>query len=103
MPTNRYTFAHGGKYRVWLDYSLPGEPPRVDPFDIQVAGPPPPPRKLTVSCAMTQPAGPLDVETLALGKPLRAGEDIPIALKLSGRGRFPGTLPRRVGACNRDR
>jgi hypothetical protein len=62
-----HTFAHGGKYRIWADYSLPGEAPHVDSFDITVVGPTRPPQKL-----------------IATGKPLRAGEDIPITLPLPG-------------------
>jgi len=77
-----YTFAHGGKYRLWADYSLPGEAPRVDAFDIDVAGPTRPPQKLLTS-VLTQTAGPISVK-LTPSKPPRAGDDIPITLTLSG-------------------
>ena len=40
-----YTFAHGGQYRIWADYSLPGEPPHVDRFSVNVNGEPRPPQK----------------------------------------------------------
>ncbi len=78
-----YTFAHGGKYRIWADYSLPGEAPRVDAFDIEVAGPARPPRHLAASSTLTQAAGSLAVK-LTPSKPLRAGDDIPITLSLTG-------------------
>ena len=78
-----YTFAHGGPYRIWADYSLPGEPPRIDEFDVTVAGSPRAPRKLIAASNLTRTAGALTV-TLAPSKPLRAGDDIPITLILSG-------------------
>jgi hypothetical protein len=82
-----YTFAHGGKYRIWADYSLPGESPRVDVFDIEVAGATRAPQKLVASLAlnqtMSQAAGSLTVK-LTPSKPLRAGDDIPITLSLTG-------------------
>jgi hypothetical protein len=77
-----YTFAHGGRYRMWADYSLPGEAPHVDTFDVTVEGRPRPVEKLTPSTC-TRKAGTLEV-TLEARQPLRAGEDIPITLKLSG-------------------
>jgi hypothetical protein len=77
-----YTFAHGGSYRIWADYSLPGEAPRIDEFDITVAGSPRAHRNLAAS-NLTQTAGSLTV-TLTPSKPLRAGDDIPIALSLAG-------------------
>jgi hypothetical protein len=71
-----WTFAHGGRYRVWLDYSLPGEAPRVDAFDLTLAG---------ASRVTEEPAqlSSLCVKVSA-AKPLRAGVDIPITLGLSG-------------------
>jgi hypothetical protein len=78
-----YTFAHGGKYRVWADYSLPGEPPRVEAFDINVSGATHPSQKLVASSVLTQAAGSLSVK-LTPSKPLRAGDDIPITLSLTG-------------------
>lgn len=77
-----YTFAHGGSYRFWADYSLPGEAPRVESFDVTVDGPPRPAVRL-VGSALTGTAGTLRVQVVP-AKPLRAGEDIPITLKLSG-------------------
>jgi hypothetical protein len=71
-----WTFAHGGRYRIWLDYSLPGEAPRVDPFDVTVAGAP----RVTEEPAQSSS---LCVK-LNAAKPLRAGVDIPITLSLSG-------------------
>jgi hypothetical protein len=78
-----YTFAYGGKYRLWADYSLPGEAPHVDAFDIEVAGQALPPQSLRASAALVQTAGSLKVK-LTSSKPLRAGDDIPITLALTG-------------------
>jgi hypothetical protein len=78
-----YTFRHGGKYRIWADYSLPGEAPRIEAFDIAVAGPSRPLQKLVASAAYTQATGSLAVK-LTPSKPFRAGEDIPITLSLAG-------------------
>ncbi len=78
-----HTFAHGGKYRIWADYSLPGEEPRVNEFDVEVAGPARPSERLVPSSSFTQTAGPLTV-TLAPSRPLIAGQDIPVTLQLQG-------------------
>jgi hypothetical protein len=71
-----YAFAHGGRYRMWADFSLPGESPRVDEFDVTVAG---------------QERSDTAIESAAwhgvkLERPaqMRAGEDIPFTLRLSG-------------------
>lgn len=77
-----HTFAHGGRYRLWADYSLPGEPPRVDSFDIDVSGPALAPQPLTPS-PLRNTVGPLTVE-LSSSQPLRAGVDIPLTLSLTG-------------------
>lgn len=78
-----YIFEHGGNYRIWADYSLPGEAPHVDTFDVTVVGKRRPPQKLNAPTSLTQAAGSLTVQ-LAPTKPLRAGADIPITLRLSG-------------------
>jgi len=67
-----YSFAHGGRYRMWADYSLPGEPPHVESFDVTVEGPTAGPRPLTASPSCLE---------LIPSRPLRAGEDIPITLR----------------------
>jgi hypothetical protein len=77
-----YTFAHGGRYRIWADYSLPGEAPHIDEFDVTVAGVARPAQKL-ISSGLSRTAGSLCVE-LEPSKPLRAGQDTPITLKLAG-------------------
>ena len=78
-----HTFAHGGRYRIWADYSLPGEAPYVDEFDLRVAGPARASRKLAASRGLEAEAGSLRVR-LAPSQPLRAGADIPVTLKLAG-------------------
>lgn len=83
-PQDRYevahTFAHGGHYRIWADFSLPGEAPRVESFDVSVEGPA---SALEAPASLTGPADSLRVD-LVPSKPMRAGEDIPISLKLTG-------------------
>ena len=76
------TFPHGGKYRFWADYSLPGEPSYVEAFDVTVEGPRPAAQPL-VPGSLTQTAGSLSIQ-LTAEKSLRAGEDIPLTLQLSG-------------------
>jgi hypothetical protein len=78
-----HTFEHGGRYRIWADYSLPGEAPQVDKFDVNVEGPVRARRKLAAPGNLNQEAGSI-VVTLEPAKPLRAAEDIPIKLKLTG-------------------
>ena len=72
-----YTFPRAGRYRMWADYSLPGEAPRVDSFDVIAEGPAFAPKKKTES-----------PKSLALKlvpqQPVRAGEDIPLTFQLSG-------------------
>jgi hypothetical protein len=77
-----YTFAHGGKYRIWADYTLPGHAPCIDEFDVMIAGAGRANQKLVESSSLTQTAGSLNV-TLTPSKPLRADDDIPITLKLA--------------------
>jgi hypothetical protein len=70
-----YTFPRGGAYRLWADFSLPGEAPRVESWDVIVDGPKGP-----------QPAhqDPVLRADLISREPLRTGRDIPITLKLHG-------------------
>lgn len=70
-----HTFARPGRYRLWADYSLAGEAPRVDSFDVTVSG----------TAVPTQPARPASSLRVKISfEPLRAGADIPITLHLSG-------------------
>ena len=34
-----HTFGHGGRYRLFAEFTLPGEGPRIETIDLQVAGP----------------------------------------------------------------
>jgi hypothetical protein len=70
-----YTFARGGSYRLWADFSLPGEAPRIESWDVLVTGP--------RGSDTPEPTSTLHAELIAR-KPLRTGEDIPINLKLEG-------------------
>jgi len=70
-----HRFARAGRYRLWADFSLPGEAPRVESFGVMVAG-----ENGVVPPATAES---LRVE-LAPERPLQAGVDIPIHLKLKG-------------------
>lgn len=72
-----YTFPRSGRYRMWADYSLAGEPPHVDSFDVTVSG------DARESSARAGRPAPLGVRLSAEGG-LRAGEDIPIWFHLTG-------------------
>jgi hypothetical protein len=72
-----HTFARAGHYKLWADYSLPGEAQHVDSFEVAVTGPP------VTSVNSAPRAKSLDVK-LAAQSPLRAGQDIPITFQLSG-------------------
>ncbi len=67
-----HTFARGGRYRLWADFSLPGGAPRVESFDVDVAGP-------RTAAPVASAAWAVK---LAPEQALRAGVDIPIHLKL---------------------
>jgi hypothetical protein len=73
-----WTFPHGGAYRLWADYSLPGEAPRVERFDVTVEGPAPPAKPLLPSSLHS------DAVDLITTQTLRAGEDISITVRFNG-------------------
>jgi len=77
-----HTFAHGGRYRMWADFSLPGEAPAVESFDITVQGRARA-QEVSFDRSLTRRRGALQVE-LTHDAPLRAGCDIPMTLRLTG-------------------
>jgi len=70
-----HTFARGGSYRMWADFSLPGEAPRIESWDLVVSG--------QRGSDPIQITSSLRAELIAKD-PLRTGEDVPIKLKLTG-------------------
>jgi len=77
-----HTFPHGGRFRVFADYTPPGSGTIVDHFDVHVAGEPPPARPLAVDTALVHVAGGVRA-TLAFDRAPRAGEDLSFALTLA--------------------
>jgi len=78
----QHMFQQSGKYHVWLDYSLPGEPPNIDEFAFTVPGRAPVAKPL-VTTSLKQTVGPVRI-MLEPAKPLCAGDDIPLSLQLTG-------------------
>lgn len=70
-----YTFAHGGQYRLYADFTPPGEPQRVVSFSLTVEGPSRARQELKADTELTKQQNALQL-TLAPKQPLRAGEDI---------------------------
>ncbi len=69
-----HTFEHGGHYRLYADFTAPGEGPRIEAFDVQVSGPP---KTSTPSVTSALHAD------LTAPKPLRAGIDQTLSFRLS--------------------
>jgi hypothetical protein len=69
-----HTFEHGGHYRLYADFTAPGEGPRVEAFDIQVAGPPRTSTPLSTSALHAELSAP---------NPLRAGIDQTLSFRLN--------------------
>ena len=76
-----HTFQHGGHYRLYAEFTGPGEGPRIEAFDLQVAGPPKRPVPLVVTSRTQQSPGGLSAE-LSTATPLRAGVDQMLRFRL---------------------
>ena len=76
-----HTFAHGGKYRLYADFTPPGENRRVEKFDVTVQA------TSTPSPVKTSTHVPI---TLEAATPLRANVDIELLFKL---GSIAGLQP----------
>ncbi|HJU47964.1 MAG TPA: cupredoxin domain-containing protein [Gaiellaceae bacterium] len=70
-----HTFPHGGGYKLYADFTPPGENQVVDRFDLAVGGPERPPTPLVADASPTKTVESLTV-TLTSDKPLRVGEDL---------------------------
>ena len=69
-----YTFPHGGRFRLYADFTPPGFPQRVEAFDVTVQGPLRAPVELEETARGVR-VGSTTV-TLSTESPLRAGEDL---------------------------
>ncbi len=87
--TVTHTFAHGGRYHLYADYSIPGEGPVVKHSVVTVEG-----RHRTgaswtavawpTNRPLTQSLGTLTT-SLSVGEPLRSGVDLPFEVTLTDR------------------
>jgi hypothetical protein len=80
--TVSHTFAHGGRYTMYADYTAPGSAPTVERIEVDVAGAVPRPEPLCPDTDFTKTAGGVQV-TLHLPGKLQAGADLPFQFTLS--------------------
>lgn len=80
-----HTFPHGGRYRLYADFTPPGATQRIETFTVNVAGPRRPPAALKADPTWTKQSGALQI-TLATRQKLRAGEDIEFTLSIRDAG-----------------
>ncbi len=77
-----HTFPHGGHYRLYAEFTLPGEGPRIEAFDLQVMGTPKPAQPLSTT-TRTQPALSGLVAELTASATLHAGVDELLRFRLN--------------------
>lgn len=92
-----HSFAHGGRYRVFADYTPPGSGTCVDAFDVDVAGPARAPRPPGADTVLERTVDSLDV-SLAFERPPVAGEDVRWSFALRAGGRPVTDLELYLGA-----
>jgi hypothetical protein len=73
-----HTFAHGGRYRLYADFTPPGFAQRVESFELTVTGKPRTPVGLVADTVLEKTAGSIRV-TLSGTQPISAGEDLELA------------------------
>jgi plastocyanin len=76
-----HTFAHGGRYRLYADFTPPGFAGRVETFEITVAGKPRPAAALVADAVLEKIVGSIRV-ALSAAQLIRAGEDLELAFAL---------------------
>jgi hypothetical protein len=77
-----HTFEYGGRYRLYAEFTAPGEGPRIEAIDLDVAGARKPATPLTVTSRTQESAGGLRAE-LSAATPLRAGVDETLRFRLN--------------------
>ncbi len=70
-----HTFRHGGRYRLYADFTPPGAAQHIETVELIIGGTPRPAAKLVADVVWTKQTDDLRI-TLASKQPLRAGEDI---------------------------
>ena len=76
-----HRFRHGGRYRLYADFTPPGEAQRVEVFDLTIAGAPRPRTALSPDAAWSRTANGLQLE-LSARQPLRASDEIEFAFTI---------------------
>lgn len=76
-----HKFRHGGRYRLYADFTAPGVAQRIETFELTIGGRPRPAAKLVADAAWTRQADGLCI-SLAADHPLRAGEDVEFAFAI---------------------
>ncbi|PYS52796.1 MAG: hypothetical protein DMF68_00835 [Acidobacteria bacterium] len=77
-----HIFPHGGKYRLYADYTPPGSATIVEQFELNVDGPVRSRENLITDASLTKEAEGLRVTAIS-DKPLRAGEDLTLKFALT--------------------
>src|SRR5947209_16790931 len=77
-----HIFPHGGKYRLYADYTPPGSATIVEQFELNVDGPVRSRENLITDASLTKEAESLRVTAIS-DKPLRAGEDLTLKFALT--------------------
>lgn len=78
----KHRFPHGGRYRLYADFTPPGSNQRVEPFEVEIAGQRRSPAPLTAAA----PTLPVLLEN---AKGLRAGQDLELRFSLQVTGHEP--------------
>jgi hypothetical protein len=77
-----HTFKHGGRYRLYADFTPPGAAQRIKMFELTVGGKPQPAVPLVADARWTKEAAGVRF-SLASKQPLHAGEDSEFAIGVS--------------------
>ncbi len=76
-----HTFAHGGRYRLYADYTPPGSAQRITNFTLTLSGQPRPSQPLQPDAALLHTRDGLAI-SLTATQPLRANDDLEFALSI---------------------
>lgn len=76
-----HTFKHGGRYRLYADFTAPGAAQRVESFDLTLSGPRRESVPLRADAVWQKERDGLQL-SLAAAQPLRAGADIELTLAI---------------------
>ena len=77
-----HTFKHGGRYRLYVDFTPPGSAQRIETFELTIGGKPRASVPLVASASLMKETAGLRF-SLATKQPLRAGEDVELTVAVS--------------------